>query len=198
MCAVASESDGSAAPQQYPLQVSMTTGPEQGNLVFVSYSHADGEWLRRVLVLLKPVVRNRRLQVWADDYIPVGDDWRRSITDAVDGSAVALLLVSGEFLASSFIMEEELPALVARGVRLVPVLVTACLWSEVPELAGVQWAHDPGRDGPLDLDADHPAAGSSGWCGSASGSSSWYRAARRPGRRSLPNRTLAHGSTHCG
>ena len=43
-------------------------------------------------------------------------------------AGVALLLVTGSYLASRFIMEEELPALVAHGVRLVPVLVGDCLW----------------------------------------------------------------------
>ena len=65
------------------------------------------------------------------------------------GPGSALLLVTGSYLASRFIMEEELPALVAHGVRLVPVLVEDCLWDHEPLLAAVQWAHDPGRDGPL-------------------------------------------------
>jgi hypothetical protein len=46
-------------------------------------------------------------------------------------------------------MEEELPTLVAHAVQLVPVLVEDCLWDHEPLLAPVQWAHDPGRDGPL-------------------------------------------------
>jgi len=120
-------------------------------LVFVSYSHGDREWLRRLLVLLRPVVRNRRFEVWADEYIPVGDDWYRNIADVVDRARLGLLLVSGDFLASRFIMEEELPALVERGVQLVPVLLSDCLWEAEPLLASVQWAHDPGHDGPLDL-----------------------------------------------
>src|SRR5215475_13773036 len=130
-----------------------SAGPAH-DLVFVSYSHQDREWLRRLLVLLDPVVRNRRLEVWADEYIPASDDWQRSIDGAVDRAALGLLLVSGDFLASRFIIEVELPALIERKVRLVPMLVHHCLWQHEPLLAGVQWAHDPGRNGPLDVDAD--------------------------------------------
>jgi hypothetical protein len=123
-------------------------------LVFVSYSHDDREWLRRLLVLLKPVVRNRRFEVWADEYIPVGDDWCRNITKVIERAQLAVLLVSGDFLASRFIMEEELPALVERKVRLAPVLLSDCLWEAEPLLASVQWVHDMGRDGPLDIYSD--------------------------------------------
>jgi hypothetical protein len=122
---------------------------DDGGLVFVSYSHHDREWLLRLLVLLTPLVRNRGLRVWADEHIQVGNDWRRDIAAAVQRARLALLLVSGDFLASPFIMEEELPALVRRGVRLAPVLVHDCLWTHEPMLADVQWAHDPGQDGSL-------------------------------------------------
>ena len=71
-----------------------------------------------------------------------------------NGPGPALLLVTGSYLASRFIMEEELPALVAHGVRLVPVLVEDCLRDHEPLLAAVQWAHDPGREGPLAAPAD--------------------------------------------
>jgi hypothetical protein len=124
------------------------------DLVFVSYSHQDQEFLRRLLVLLRPVVRNRRLQVWVDEYILAGDDWRREIGGAVDRAAVGLLLVSADFLASQFIIEEELPALIERGVPLVPVLVRDCLWQHEPLLERMQWAHDPDRVGPLDVESD--------------------------------------------
>ena len=94
-------------------------------------------------------MRNRRLELWDDTHIPVGGDWRRDIDDGVLRAGAALLLVTGSYLASRFIMEEELPALAADGVRLVPVLVEDCLWNEEPLLAAVQWVGDPGRDGPL-------------------------------------------------
>src|SRR3954470_15777893 len=89
--------------------------------VFVSYSHADREWLRRFLVMLDPLARNRRVPVWADEQIRAGDEWRRQIDGAVTRAACALLLVSPDFLASRFIIDEELPALVAQGMRLASV-----------------------------------------------------------------------------
>jgi hypothetical protein len=46
-------------------------------------------------------------------------------------------------------MEQELPALIEQGALLVPVLVRASLWETVLALERVQWAHDPGRDGPV-------------------------------------------------
>jgi WD40 repeat protein len=126
----------------------------RSDLVFVSYSHRDQAWLHRLLVMLRPVMRNQRFSVWADEYVQVGDDWRREIDAAIGRAGLGLLLVSADFLASRFIMEVELPALVERGVRLAPVLVHECMWEAEPLLAEVQWAHDPVRDGPLDVDAD--------------------------------------------
>jgi hypothetical protein len=136
--------------------VATTEGDGSGRLVFVSYSHEDTtEWLRRFLVMLQPLVDNQRLEVWADEYIEVGGEWRREIDGAIGQAAFALLLVSPEFLASRFIREVELPALVERGVRLVCVLVHPCLWEELTVLERVQWAHDPERDGPLSRSGDY-------------------------------------------
>ena len=129
--------------------VNRPVAPTARDAVFVSYSHDDQEWRRKFTVMLAPLVDDHRLELWDDMHIPVGDDWRRNIDDGVRRAGCALLLVTGSYLASRFIMEEELPALVAHGVRLVPVLVKDCLWDQVRPLASVQWAQDPGRDGPL-------------------------------------------------
>ena len=125
-----------------------------GPVVFVSYSREDEQWRRRFAEMLRPLVRERRLEVWSDDREVVGYQWRPQLAAAIGRSRAALLLVSPSFLASDFIMGEELPALIARGVRLVPVLVRPCLWQAVAVLEGLQWAHDPGRDGPVAGSAD--------------------------------------------
>jgi hypothetical protein len=133
-------------------------GPGAGPpVVFVSYCREDAEWLRRFEVMLKPEVRERGIEVWSDTSIAASRRWRPEIDAAIERADVALLLVSPDFLVSEFIMGEELPALIARGVPLVPVLLRKCRYETVQALASVQWAHDPERDGPVakadDVDA---------------------------------------------
>jgi len=121
------------------------------DLVFFSYSHRDKVWLDRLLIFLKPYVRQGRLSVWADPYIRVGDKWRRDIDVALDRTLIAVLLVSPEFIASDFIDEEELPPLLEAAdngaVTLVPVSVSASPY-EITPLKDYQWARDPAT--PLD------------------------------------------------
>jgi len=88
--------------------------------VFVSYCREDAEWLRRFVVMLKPEVRGRGMQLWSDTLVGTSRKWRPEIDDAIARADVALLLVSPDFLASDFIMDEELPALIQRGVPLAP------------------------------------------------------------------------------
>ena len=89
-------------------------------VVFVSYSREDENWRRRFTEMLKSLVRERRLEVWSDDRMVTGYEWRQQLAEAIDRARAALLLVSPSFLASDFIMDQELPALMQNGVRLVP------------------------------------------------------------------------------
>jgi hypothetical protein len=54
---------------------------EPRDLVFIGYSHRDKVWLDRLLIFLKPFMR-QNLKVWADPYIEVGGEWRRDIHSA--------------------------------------------------------------------------------------------------------------------
>ena len=83
--------------------------------------------------VLTPLLRAQRLELWIDVHrLQVGEAWREGIHAAITRARVALLLVSEDFLASRFINEHELPALINHGVRLAPVLVGDCLWPHVP------------------------------------------------------------------
>ena len=79
--------------------------------VFISYSHADKDWLERLKRHLKPLVRDGSLDCWDDTHIQPGDRWKQEIRAALDKAQVAVLLISADFYASDFIDEAELPPL---------------------------------------------------------------------------------------
>ena len=100
------------------------------DLVFISYSHANPKWRDRLLVLLKPFVRQSQLQVWADPYIQAGQVWRREIDVALARSRVGVVLLTPDLLASDFIADVEIPHLLraaaAGTLRLLVVPVEHC------------------------------------------------------------------------
>jgi WD40 repeat protein len=116
--------------------------------VFISYSRKDARWLDQLMTHLKLLVREERVAAWCDRDIQAGQRWREEIDRALASARVGLFLVSPNFLASDFIMQDELPYLLkaaeTRGVKLLWVLVTACLFDQTP-LVGLQAAYNPTR-----------------------------------------------------
>lgn len=109
--------------------------------VFISYSHRDAEWLDRLKIHLKPLLRQleeKRPEVgeepliWDDSRIEPGDEWRREIREALAAAKVAVLLVSKYFIASDFIDKDELPPILeaakGKGLRLLWILLDECNW----------------------------------------------------------------------
>jgi hypothetical protein len=92
------------------------------------------------------------LDCWDDTHIRPGDDWKQEIRNALDTAQVAVLLISSDFFASDFIDETELPPLLdaakAKGVHIVPVIISASRFARNPSLARFQAVNSPDR--PLD------------------------------------------------
>jgi hypothetical protein len=114
--------------------------------VFVSYSHKDRRWLEELLTHLAPF--RDSLDVWADSRLDAGQDWNQQITKAIEGASVAVVLVSADFLASKFLQEVELPAILeaakSRGMIVLPILIGASLWRRTP-LAQFQFLNPPDK-----------------------------------------------------
>lgn len=95
------------------------------------------DWLARLRMYLAPFKRGGRIDPWDDSRIAPGKPWKEEISRALDSAAVAILLVGPGFLASEFVMEHELPALLnsakLRGVTLFPLIVGYCAyeWSDL-------------------------------------------------------------------
>ena len=115
--------------------------------VFVSYCHEDDEWLKRLKVHLRPLIRLGLVDVWDDTRISPGLTWEAEITNALSRARVAVLLVSADFLASDFLVDTEIPALLHRaaqgGVLILPVVVGPCLYEEHEELSRYQSVNSP-------------------------------------------------------
>jgi WD40 repeat protein len=120
------------------------------DLIFISYSRRDRDWLEHLRIFLKPYTR-QNLKIWADPYIEVGGQWRRDISAALLRSCVGVLLLSPNFLDSDFIYSEELPPLLegaATGSIILVVIPISASNYEATPLAKHQFAHPPDR--PLD------------------------------------------------
>src|SRR5215475_3124258 len=113
----------------------MSPAPDQ-RLIFVSYSHKDNDpdnLVLRVQTHLKNLCSAiPGLGLWVDaTNIRAGDTWASEIDNALASAELAVLLVSPDFLNSTFIMEQELPRLWDRrektNLRLIPVRLRACM-----------------------------------------------------------------------
>jgi transcriptional regulator with XRE-family HTH domain len=131
--------------------------PQADKNVFVSYSHRDREYLNRLLVHFRPLVKKGLIKVWEDSQIGVGEKWRDEIAKALDKAAAAVLLVSADFLASDFIVDHELQPLLKKasedGTKIIPLILTPCRFTRDESLSAFQAINAP--DNPLSGMDDH-------------------------------------------
>jgi TIR domain/NB-ARC domain len=110
--------------------------------VFISYSHRDKTWKDRLLPHLGISQKEGLLEIWDDERIRAGSNWRSEIQKAIETADIGILLISAHFLVSDFIRDEEIPRLLEQrsknGMRLFPVLVRACDWQVVSWLEPTQ------------------------------------------------------------
>lgn len=123
---------------------------------FISYSHKDKVYLDRLMVHLKPLVKKGLIDIWVDTKIKTGDQWQKEIENALTASSISILLISADFMASDFIVDNELPPLLSKaevkGTKILPVILSPCRFSREPTLSCFQAANSP--DEPLSAMSD--------------------------------------------
>lgn len=124
---------------------------QQRKPLFISYSHLDATWLDELLKWLKTIQRQGLIDIWDDRKIKPGAKWQDEIEQALRSAKAAVLLVSPNFLASDFILDVEMPALLeaAKGgqLQLLWIAVSDSPVEDTP-LKNDQALNDPAR--PLD------------------------------------------------
>lgn len=111
--------------------------------IFISYSHKDVEWRDQLKTHLRALqLQDDSLTYWTDEAIGLGDAWFEKIQEAMNAASVAVMLVSPDFLASGFIIREEVRRLLERReqdhMSIFPILVRPCVWKRVPWLSRLQ------------------------------------------------------------
>jgi TIR domain len=95
--------------------------------LFVSYSHENAAWCKRLLPVLRVKANVDALQAWHDTELKAGDRWDKEIRAELERMDIFLCLVSYQFLASDYIQSVELPRAKARHengeIEVVPVVL---------------------------------------------------------------------------
>jgi hypothetical protein len=102
--------------------------------LFFSYSHKD-EVLRDTLQThLEMLRRSGAIETWHDRMIRAGDELDGAIDRNMEDADVILLLVSSDFLASSYCFDVEVKRAMDRHeagtARVIPVILRPCDWQE--------------------------------------------------------------------
>ncbi len=104
--------------------------------VFVSYSLSDKNYLDDIKKHFKPF--EDQISFWDNSKILPGQNWKEEIALAIDQTKVIILLVSADFLASDFIISNELPPLLkaaeSEGAVILIVILRPCLFEVIDEL----------------------------------------------------------------
>lgn len=137
-----------AKPIDFLLQKTKDDKPTKNTKsIFVSYSHTDSEYLERLKIHLKPFEKKGQIDLWVDTKIKGGEKWKEKINTALDKSVIAILLISADFLASDFIVDNELPPLLKaaeeKGKVILPLIVKPCRFTSDENLSKFQSINDP-------------------------------------------------------
>lgn len=104
-------------------------------IIFLSYSRKDKREKDRLVTQIRVLERAGKVDLWSDDRIRAGSNWKSEIDRAMAKARVALLLITVNYLTSDFILDVEVPELIKRhekaGLTIFPIIGRECPWQEI-------------------------------------------------------------------
>jgi tetratricopeptide (TPR) repeat protein len=103
--------------------------------VVVIYSRKDTGFLRELLDHLSPLEHQGIIELWHDQEIQLGEDWRGDIKERIKNAKIVLVLVSASCLASTYCQDEINFALElhrSNWLRVIPIKLHEVDWEGEP------------------------------------------------------------------
>ena len=104
--------------------------------VFFSYSHVDEDLRDMLEKHLSALKHQGVIDTWHDRCIRAGDELNIETSDKLESATIILLLVSADFIASSYCYDVEMTRALERHhsgeARVIPVILRACDWQDTP------------------------------------------------------------------
>jgi parallel beta-helix repeat protein len=125
----------------------------KGIKLFISYSHKDDELRTELEKHLSALNHQGLVSAWHDRKIGAGEDWREVIDEHLNVSQIILLLISSDFLASKYCIEEEMKRAMERHqsgeARVIPIILRHVNWDGLPfsDLQALPTNAEPVKDG---------------------------------------------------
>ncbi len=109
--------------------------------IFIAYSQKDRAYLDDLRTHAAPLLHGGNVSIWFDGEIHAGEVWDAEIKASLHAADIILMLLSSHSLASDYFYKQEVKEALERHeagkARVVPVVLSACLWQKTP-LANLQ------------------------------------------------------------
>ncbi|MEO9893935.1 TIR domain-containing protein [Aurantibacter sp.] len=100
--------------------------------IFAIYAWEDKNALLQIRQSLSALEANETINIWADDPILPGQEWKPKVASHMDFADVFLLFVSTDFMKSKFVQQLEFKNVIdkykANDAVVIPILVDDCQW----------------------------------------------------------------------
>lgn len=104
--------------------------------IFYSYAHNDEALRDRLEKHLASLKNAGLIKGWHDRRISAGTEWDRQIDEHLNSADIILLLISADFIASSYCTDTEVKQALTRHeagtARVIPIILHPCYWTDEP------------------------------------------------------------------
>lgn len=99
----------------------------------ISYAHEDKSIKDALVKHLEPLKKLGLIESWDDQEINAGEEWKKQISQQLEKADIILLLISIDFINSSYCTEIEVTKALERrkqesNISVIPVILRNCLW----------------------------------------------------------------------